>query len=133
MRSVRPLGAERAPVDAAAGRVIAEDLVAGCDMPAFDHSSMDGYAFASADFAGDGPRSPGERGPEGSIPESNGTFVAAAGTAAGAIVRVAPFVRDDLDSAVRAVRDALAGSDLLVTIGGVSVGDRDVMKTALED
>jgi molybdopterin molybdotransferase len=250
LRSVRPLGSERVAVDLVAGRVLAEDVVAGHDMPAFDHSSMDGYAFASADFAGAGPwelpvrgesaaggalpafergtacriftgarlpagcdtvvpqedveraqdrvkvprapapgqwvrkkgadlaagstpmtrgtrltpghaalaagldrptlfvarrplvtvlcsgdelRAPGEAGPEGSILESNGTFVAAAGSAAGAIVRVAPFVRDELASAEQAVREALAGSDLLVTIGGVSVGDRDVMKTALEE
>jgi len=268
MRGVRPLGAERVPVDLAAGRVLAEELIAGCDMPAFDHSSMDGYAFASQDFGGSGPwemavvgesaaggalpafeagtacriftgarlpagcdailpqedveraasgssgapssspragdrvkvarapvpgvwirkrgadlaegataigrgtrltaghaalaaaldrptafvgrrpivtvlctgdelRAPGERPAgghgDGSIAESNGTFVAAAGAAAGAMVRVAPFVRDDLEGAVRAVREALVASDLIVTIGGVSVGDRDVMKAALEE
>jgi molybdopterin molybdotransferase len=264
---VRALGAERVAVDHASGRVLAEDIVAGCDMPEFDHSSMDGYAFAAADFAGEGPwelvvagesaaggrlpelapgtacriftgarlpvgcdtvvpqeevellagtarvrlprapaagqwlrkraadlargavaiargtrlspghaalaaaldrpalfvarrplvtvlcsgdelRAPGERWTfeprgsgrapaaageaDGSIAESNGTFVAAAGRAAGAIVRIAPYVRDDLDAAERAVREALVGSDLIVTIGGVSVGDRDVMKSALE-
>jgi molybdopterin molybdotransferase len=250
MRGVRPLGAERVAVGSSAGRVLAEDVVAGCDMPAFDHSSMDGYAFAAADLSGEGPwelplsgesaaggalpafvngtacriftgarlpvgadtvvpqeevereadrvrvrkapavgqwirkkgadlaagavaiargtrlsagsaalaaaldratvmvarrplvtvlcsgdelRAPGEPGPEGSIAESNGVFVAAAGEAAGAIVRLAPYVRDDLGAAERAVREALSGSDLLVTIGGVSVGDRDVMKAALEE
>lgn len=250
LRGVRPLGSERVGVEESPGRVLGEDVVAGFDLPAFDHSSMDGYAFASADFAGDGPwefplrgesaaggelpvlergtacriftgarlpigsdtvvpqedvergastvrvaraaapghwvrkrgadlaagavaiargtrmhaghaalaagvdrptvfvarrplvtvlcsgdelRAPGERGPEGSIPESNGTFVACAGRGAGAIVRVAPYVRDDLGAAERAVREALSGSDLLVTIGGVSVGDRDVMKAALEE
>ncbi|MEZ4312692.1 MAG: molybdopterin-binding protein [Polyangiaceae bacterium] len=59
--------------------------------------------------------------------------MACAGRAAGALVRVAPYVRDDLGAAERAVREALSGSDLLVTIGGVSVGDRDVMKAALEE
>lgn len=266
LSGVRALGAERVPVDVCAGRVLADDVIAGFDMPAFDHTSMDGYAFASADFvAGDGTasapaaspggagpwefpvrgesaaggalpvfergtacriftgarlpvgcdvivpqedversgdrvkvarapvagqwvrkkgadlargaiaiargtrlhaghaalaagldrptvmvtrrplvtvlcsgdelRAPGEgaRSAEGSIPESNGTFVGAASAGAGAIVRLAPFVRDELASAERAVRAALAGSDLLVTVGGVSVGDRDVMKAALED
>ena len=252
LRGVRPLASERVSVDGSAGRVAAEDVIAGFDMPAFDHTSMDGYAFASADFTGAGPwelpvrgesaaggalpsfergtacriftgarlpagsdtivpqedvertgdrvkiarapsagqwvrrrgadlaqgtvaiargtrlhaghaaliagldrpsvtvarrplvtvlcsgdelRGPGEgaRKEEGAIPESNGTFVAAASTGAGAIARMAPFVRDDLPSAERAVREALAGSDLLVTIGGVSVGDRDVMKAALEE
>lgn len=250
LRGARTLGAERVAVDASPGRVLAEDVIAGRDMPAFDHSSMDGYTFAAADFAGAGPfdlplrgesaaggglpvfergtacriftgarlpdgcdsvvpqeeverdgervrltraptpgawvrkrgadlaagaiaigrgarltpgsaalaaaldrptvlvarrplvtvlcsgdelRAPGEPGPEGSIAESNGVFVAAAASAAGAIVRLAPYVRDDLEAANRAVREALAGSDLLVTIGGVSVGDRDVMKAALEE
>ncbi len=253
LRGVRVLAAERVAVDLCAGRVLADDVVAGFDMPAFDHTSMDGYAFAAADFVGEGPwdfpvrgesaaggalpsfergtacriftgarlpegcdaivpqedversgdrvrvmraSAPGQwvrkrgadlakgaiavargtrlgaghaalaagldrpavtvarrplvtvlcsgdelRGPgegarpeaEGSIPESNGTFVAAASAGAGAIVRLAPFVRDDLASAERAVREALSGSDLLVTVGGVSVGDRDVMKAALEE
>src|SRR5690349_13126486 len=39
----------------AAGRVLAEDLVARFDFPRFDHSSMDGYAVRTADFEGDGP------------------------------------------------------------------------------
>jgi molybdopterin molybdotransferase len=34
--------------------------------------------------------------------------------------------------AERAVAEALRGSDVVVTIGGVSVGDRDVMRAALE-
>jgi molybdopterin molybdotransferase len=45
---------------------------------------------------------------------------------------VAPFVRDEPEVARRAVRDALRGSDVVVTVGGVSVGDRDVMRAALE-
>lgn len=249
LRGASALGVERVGVESASGRVLAEDVVAGVDMPSFAHSSMDGYAFLAADFTGEGPwdmqvigesaaggalptlspgaacriftgarlpigadtvvpqedvertadrvrltkapgpgqwvrrkgadllagatalergtrllpghvalaaaldrpalfvarrplvtvlctgdelRAPGEPGPAGSIAESNGIFVAAAGAAAGALVRLAPYVKDDLDSAVRAVREGLSGCDLLVTIGGVSVGDRDVMKAALE-
>jgi molybdopterin molybdotransferase len=81
---------------------------------------------------GDELRSPGEPGPLGSIPESNGYFVAAAGRAAGASVRIAPFVRDDPEEARAAVEAALRGADLCVTIGGVSVGDHDVMRPAFE-
>ena len=50
LSGVRPLGAERVPVDHCVGRVLAEEVIAGFDMPAFDHTSMDGYAFAGADF-----------------------------------------------------------------------------------
>jgi molybdenum cofactor synthesis domain-containing protein len=55
LRGVRVLAAERVAVDLCAGRVLADDVVAGFDMPAFDHTSMDGYAFAAADFVGEGP------------------------------------------------------------------------------
>jgi len=248
--SARPLGAERVPLDLAGGRVLAEDITAREPMPAFDYSSMDGYAVASAGFQGSGPwalrvasesaaggelpgplaegtacriftgarlpegadaiviqedvdrqgdtiqvraapprgdwvrrrgadleagavalghgsrmtpgrvalaaaldrpyvlvaprpvvtvlctgdelRSPGEPGAPGSIAESNGLFVAAAGRAAGAIVRIGAFVRDDPEVAKEATLAALRGTDLCVTIGGVSVGDRDVMRPALE-
>jgi molybdopterin molybdotransferase len=248
--SARAVGAERVSVDASAGRVLAEDLVARAPMPAFDHSSMDGYAVRAADLRGPGPwempiegessaggelptelrsgsacriftgarlppggdavllqesvdrrgdvivvreapapaawvrrrgvdlaegamalargtrmtpgraalaaaldrpfvlvarrpvvtilcsgdelRSPGEPGPVGSIPESNGIFVAAAARQAGAMTRVGSFVPDEPARARDAVAEALVGSDLVVTIGGVSVGDRDVMRPAFE-
>jgi molybdopterin molybdotransferase len=245
------LGAERVPLDAAAGRVLAADIVAPGPLPPFDYSAMDGYAVDSRALAGAGPfelpvvgesaaggalpalapgtacriftgarlppgadtvvmqerverrgdtvvlkapprpadhvrrrgedlaegaaalargtrltpgrvalaaaldcaellvarrpvvtvlcsgdelRAPGQVHPPrepGTIPESNGYFVAAAARAAGALCRVAPFVPDEPEAAQRAVADALRGSDVVVTIGGVSVGDRDVMKAAL--
>ena len=82
--------------------------------------------------SGDELRAPGAPGRPGSIAESNGYFVAAAARAAGAIARVGPFVRDDRDEAARAVAEALRGADVLVTVGGVSVGDHDVIRPALE-
>jgi molybdopterin molybdotransferase len=249
LATVTPLGAERVPLDDAASRVLAEDVIAPAPMPPFDYSAMDGYALGARDLAGPGPwelpvagesaaggdlpdlvpgsacriytgarlpegadtilmqenvdrrgdaiafksvprpgeyvrrrggdlnegavglargtrlspghvalaaglerpqllvarrpvvtvlcsgdelRSPGEPGKPGSIAESNGYFVAAEARAAGAIARVAPFVRDDPESSRTAVAAALRGCDLLVTVGGVSVGDRDVIKPALE-
>ncbi|MCC6557651.1 MAG: molybdopterin molybdotransferase MoeA [Polyangiaceae bacterium] len=251
LASAAPVGPERVALEDAAGRVLAEDLVAGAPMPAFDYSSMDGYALASGDLAGGGPwtlrvrgesaaggsapalepgtacriftgarlpegadavvpqedveragdaitlrsappawacvrrrgedlaegapalrrgarltpgqvalaaaldrphlfvarrpavtvlcsgdelRAPGDlsRAGAGTIPESNGYFVAAAARAAGAAVRLAPFVPDDAARAAAAVATALRGSDLIITIGGVSVGDHDVIRPALE-
>ena len=249
LSSASPVGAERVGLSEALGRVLAEDVASRSPMPAFDHSSMDGYALASDSLQGDGPftfpvagesaaggalpklapqtvcriftgarlpegadavimqerversgdtatfshrpapfehvrrrgadlaegkvalakgtrlgpghvalaaaldrpellvarrpvvtilgsgdelRAPGEPGEEGSIPESNSYFVAAAARAAGASARVAPFVRDDAEASRAAVAEALRGSDLVVTIGGVSVGDRDVVRPALE-
>lgn len=82
--------------------------------------------------SGDELRSPGTQGPLGSVAESNGIFVAAAARQLGAIARVGAYVPDQLDHARDAVAEALRGSDLVVTIGGVSVGDHDVMRPAFE-
>jgi molybdopterin biosynthesis enzyme len=46
---VAPLGRERVPIVAAAGRVLSEDIRAPWDMPQWDNSAMDGYAVRSAD------------------------------------------------------------------------------------
>ena len=46
----RPLGAERVTLADAVGRVLAEDVRATADVPAFDASIMDGYAVRSADL-----------------------------------------------------------------------------------
>lgn len=247
-----PLATERVPLDAAAGRVLAEDVVARAPLPRFDHSAMDGYALDASLFSGalvgDGPlalrvvgesaagsrenslepgtamriftgapmpagadavlmqenaardgdritfdkrpkpfenvrtrgfdlaegaiaitrgtrlrpghvalaaaldrptllvarapvvsilatgnelRAPGDPDRLGSIPESNGYFVAAAARAAGAIARIGRAIPDELEPAVAAVDEALASADLLVTIGGVSVGDHDIVRDAL--
>lgn len=52
----RPPGArERVALAAAAGRVLAEPLVAPRDVPAFDNVAVDGWAFSSTSLAADGP------------------------------------------------------------------------------
>lgn len=245
---VVPLGAERVGLDVAAGRVLAEAITTSAPIPAFDQSSMDGFALASGDLTGEPPfrlevrgasaagsiqadlvrgtamriltgaplpvgadavllqedvtregdsisfgarpspgswirrrgsearggervlsrgqrlgpgqvamvaacdrphvlvarqpvvtilgsgdelRSPGEPDRPGSIPESNGYFIAAAARRAGAVARIAPFVRDDAHAAETALRQAIRSSDLVVTVGGMSVGDHDVMRDAM--
>lgn len=46
---VQPLPPERRAVEHASGRRVCEDVCARNDFPAFDHSAMDGYAFAEAE------------------------------------------------------------------------------------
>ncbi|HEX3770448.1 MAG TPA: gephyrin-like molybdotransferase Glp [Polyangiaceae bacterium] len=77
-------------------------------------------------------RAPGDDPRPGSVPESNSAPIAALARQAGASVRVAPIAGDDLDATRRAIEDALDATDVLVTIGGVSVGDHDVVRPALE-
>ena len=48
----RPLGVEPVRLDAALGRVLAEDVAGVEDVPGFDSSAMDGYAVRAADTGG---------------------------------------------------------------------------------
>lgn len=66
----------------------------------------------------------------GRTPDSNGVAVAGLAAAAGCTVR-RRSVGDDPDEVLRAVHAALAEADALVTLGGVSVGERDQVPAAL--
>jgi molybdopterin molybdotransferase len=242
-----PLEAEACAVDDADGRVLAEDVVAPCDVPAFDYSAMDGYAvrasdlsstlrlpvegeartgavppplrsgtamriftgaetprgadavvmqenvtrdggfatFASAPNAGlairrrgedlargtvalrrgtrlrpshlalaasldlhvlpvrrrpevailatgDELRRPGSEPRPGSVPESNTVALRAMARRAGAIPRTMPYVKDERSATESAFSAALDAADVVITVGGVSVGDHDLVKPALE-
>jgi len=248
LSGVPRLSPERVPLSEAAGRVLAEDLVAGDPLPRFDHSAMDGYAVSAAALVGEPPfalpldgessagkapsplvpgtacriftgaplpggadavvmqeavrregdtihldarpaagqhvrragedlargatalpqgsrlsaggmalasmlgrvellvtrrpcvtilctgdelRRPGDDLGAASIPESNSSPLAVLALQAGAIVRVAPIVRDEPDELTRAIDGALDGTDVLLTVGGVSVGDHDFVRPAL--
>lgn len=81
---------------------------------------------------GDELRDPASAGSATSIPDSNGVALAAIAEHAGAIARIAPHVGDDRHKTREAVRRALVGTDVLVTVGGASVGDHDHVRPALE-
>ena len=81
---------------------------------------------------GDELRDAGSPARPGSIPDSNGPSLAALARRSGAVVTRLPRTGDDLESTRRALRGALATYDVLLTVGGVSVGDHDVVKSALE-
>lgn len=48
------LGAERMAIKRVDGRLLAQDLIAPIDLPAFDNSRMDGFALRHADLVADG-------------------------------------------------------------------------------
>ncbi|HEX6763998.1 MAG TPA: molybdopterin molybdotransferase MoeA, partial [Polyangiaceae bacterium] len=81
---------------------------------------------------GDELRPAGTASDDGRIPDALSLPLAVLAGAAGARARIAPFVRDDPTATEDAVEAALRGTDLLVTIGGVSVGDHDRVRPALE-
>jgi molybdopterin molybdotransferase len=81
---------------------------------------------------GDELRAPGTPHRPGSLPESNAYVVGALARRAGAAVRLCPFAADEPASLERSVSSALEDADLLVTIGGASVGDHDLVRPTLE-
>jgi len=50
--SLVPLGVESVPLAGTLGRVLAEDVIAAVDVPAFDRSTVDGFAVRAADVEG---------------------------------------------------------------------------------
>lgn len=67
----------------------------------------------------------------GRTPDSNGVAVAGLARSIGAEV-AHRRVEDRLEAVVAALREALAAADAVLTIGGVSIGARDLVPAALE-
>jgi molybdopterin molybdotransferase len=82
---------------------------------------------------GDELREPGEDLGAGGIYESNRAALAELIRQAGALPRVFPLVRDSLEATTGALQTAFAECDAVVTSGGVSVGEHDFVKAALEE
>jgi molybdopterin molybdotransferase len=80
---------------------------------------------------GDEIAMPGEPIPPGGIVSSNSHALAALVRAGGGEPVVLPVAKDTND-AIAAVADAMHGMDLLVTTGGASVGDHDLVMSGLE-
>ena len=81
---------------------------------------------------GDELRAVGRPGPVHSIPESNGLSVAIESERVGAQAELADLAGDDAARLTATFAGLLGTTDLLVTIGGVSVGDYDLVRPALE-
>jgi molybdopterin molybdotransferase len=81
---------------------------------------------------GDELRDAGERDRGGGVVDSNGPALAALVRHCGGEPRAMPFARDTLDATRVALERALDGADLVLTVGGVSVGEHDLVRPALE-
>lgn len=55
---IRPTGTETVPFEATLHRVLRQNVIAGCDVPSFDNSAMDGYAIVSHDTEPASARTP---------------------------------------------------------------------------
>jgi molybdopterin molybdotransferase len=81
---------------------------------------------------GDELRDPGAPLEPGQIHDSNGPGIAAQVAGAGGRLISVARARDDLAEVERALQAAVAGADVVVVTGGVSVGAHDVVKEAFE-
>jgi molybdopterin molybdotransferase len=74
---------------------------------------------------------PGQWAMPGQIFDANGIALAAAITACGAVLASTHRVVDDPDAMMVALEFAAAAADLIVTSGGISMGDYEVVREAL--
>jgi len=75
---------------------------------------------------------PGEAAGAGEVYDANAVALAAAVAASGACVSVAVRASDDVTAFAGVMREAAAGSDVIVTSGGISMGDFEVVRQFLE-
>ncbi len=68
----------------------------------------------------------------GQIANTNAWAMAAAVRAAGGVPWILPIVRDDREATLEALTQSSAGADMLLTSGGVSVGEHDHIGPALK-
>jgi molybdopterin molybdotransferase len=81
---------------------------------------------------GDELVSPGPELQPGQIRDANAPALTAAAHAAGAEIVASVRVGDDRAKTIATLEDALRGADIVVTVGGVSVGPHDHVRPALE-
>lgn len=114
-----------------ARRLTAADiaLLAAMNIPAVTVANRPRVAILAG---GDELVTPGTRPAPGQIISSNDLAIAALAQEAGAEPLVLPLARDSRES-LQAGFAAAAGADLLVTIGGASVGDHDLVGKVAAD
>ncbi|VBB68710.1 Molybdopterin biosynthesis protein MoeA [invertebrate metagenome] len=82
---------------------------------------------------GDELREPGNPLPPGCIYDANRRAIAACLTALGCAVTDLGMIPDQVTAVTAALREAILDHDLLVTSGGMSVGEEDHVRTAVSD
>ncbi|WP_422369957.1 gephyrin-like molybdotransferase Glp [Hoeflea sp.] len=133
-RHIRPAGVdfEKGRIGLEAGRIL--DAGAVTFAAAMNHATLPVYTKPKVAVlaTGDELRLPGEELGPGQIIASNTFGVAALARGAGADVIDLGIAEDRMDALDAALDAAIAqGADVLVTIGGASVGDHDLVQKAL--
>jgi molybdopterin molybdotransferase len=127
LERVRPLEAERVPLEEAAGRVTAEAARAGLDLPPFDSSAMDGFAVREEDTPGRLPvvaRIPAGRPADRELGSGEAMAIATGGAVppgADAVIPIEHVVEYDNEVEIR--DRVAAGSNVRPRGGDVRLGD----------
>lgn len=116
-----PLPAERVPLLASCGRVLAEDVRAAQDIPPFTNSAMDGYAVRAADVAAATPAAPACLRVVGQVAAGDAPEGEVLPGAAMRIMTGAPLPRG-ADAVVRFERTRADGGDVLI-LAAAQVGE----------
>lgn len=125
-RNIRPRGQDFAAGDLLSARLLGPadlGLLAAMNLAEVAVHRRPVVAFLST---GNELVAPGEVPGPGQIVASSALALAALAEGAGAVARILPIARDDL-AHLRAALDLAEGADLIVTLGGASVGDHDLV------
>jgi molybdopterin molybdotransferase len=124
---VRPLPAERVPLDQAAGRVLAEHAVSSVDLPPFPSSAMDGFALRAAETPGLFPvvaRIAAGRPAERPLQPGEAMAIATGGSVPEGADAVVPIeVVDELDNNVDVPASVREGANVRPRGGDVRAGE----------
>jgi molybdopterin molybdotransferase len=127
LERVRPLPAERVPLEEAAGRVLAEPAAAVVDLPPFASSAMDGFALRAADTPGTLPvvaRIPAGRPAERELREGEAMAIATGGVVpagADAVIPLEDVV--DHDNSIEIADPVSAGENVRPRGGDARAGE----------
>jgi len=130
--NIRPAGQDFRAGDTLSPRLLRPSdiaLLAAMNVPAVAVTRRPEVAIIAT---GDELVMPGESPRDDQIIASNSFALAAMVTAAGGIARVLPIARDN-ESALQTVFELADGADLIVTSGGASVGDHDLVGNVAAD
>jgi molybdopterin molybdotransferase len=133
--NIRPIGIDVARGDRVfeAGTMVGATEIGLLMTLGFAHVSCYRRPTVAVLATGDELVEPWEPVPPGSIRDSNSYAIMAAVREAGGVPISLGRARDDRALQTRLVQEGVERADVLLTSGGVSVGDRDFIKPALEE
>jgi molybdopterin molybdotransferase len=127
LERVGPLASELVPLEAAAGRVLAEEARAAVDLPPFASSAMDGFALRAADAPGTLPvvaRIPAGRPAERPLAAGEAMAIATGGAVPEGADSVAPIeIVVDRDNSIELATKIETGANVRPRGGDVLAGD----------